>query len=85
MTGGLYTYVKRSYTDKFIFSFVLWTDKVRELKQFIAEHGASRMTIWHIYVWSGYLTNVPVFDSVSRYDLDDEKYTTTLEFEGVRL
>jgi hypothetical protein len=87
MSGGTRVYKRQSQLNKLKYTFSLWTNKYLELRQFYINHCAKvmSMTNWKGELWYGYITNNPIeFDVESRYQPKGEKYSVTLEFEGVK-
>jgi hypothetical protein len=87
MTGTTYTYVKKTQTQKLNYSFELWTFKMLELRSFFIEHSEEVMTLQNhnAETWLVHLVNNPLeFTTEERWQPKGEKYTVTLEFEGVK-
>jgi hypothetical protein len=87
MSGGTRVYKKQSQLNKLKYTFSLWTNKYLEFRQYFINHSAKIMTMsnWKGELWYGYITNNPIeFDVESRYQPKGEKYSLTLEFEGVK-
>jgi hypothetical protein len=88
MTGITYTYVKKSRTQKLKYSFEIWTYKYLELRDFFINHSEEVMTLQNhnAETWLVNITNNPMeFTAAERWQPKGEKYTVTLEFEGVKI
>ncbi len=88
MTGTTYTYVKKTQTQKLHYSFELWTHKYFELRQFFISHSEEVMMLQNhnAETWLVHLVNNPLeFATEERWQSKGEKYSVTLEFEGVKI
>ncbi len=88
MTGGTYTYVRRSKTQKLSYTFELWTHKFFEMENFFENHVGRFFYLQNHNTekWIVAFANNPLeFSHDERYQPRGEKVTVTLEFEGIKL
>lgn len=83
-----YTHVRSLSLRKLHLPFVLAKRKAWELREFLIQHNPEVMTLttWKGDKWFVNLTTNPLELRVSgRYDLEDEKVSVELEFEGLKV
>jgi hypothetical protein len=83
-----YTHVRTLSLRKLHLPFVLAKRKAWELREFLIQHNPEVMTLttWKGDKWFVNLTTNPLELRVSgRYDLEDEKVSVELEFEGLKV
>lgn len=88
MTGDTFTYVKKTKAQKLTYSFDLWSNKYLELRQFYIDFSSEVMTLQnhHAETWLVNILNNPLeFSNDERWMKKGERYSVTLEFEGVKI
>jgi hypothetical protein len=88
MIGGTYTVVKNTAVQRLKYDFDLWTNKYLELRVFLLAHSSETMNLvnWKGENWVVTLVNNPIqLTAEERFQPRGERYSVTLEFDGVRI
>jgi hypothetical protein len=88
MTGDVFTYVKKTSTEKLKYTFEIGTYKALELRDFLVNHSHEVLSLlnWKGETWIVFIVNNPFeFTKNSRWQPKGERITITLEFEGIKI
>ncbi len=89
ITGGTFSYVKKSVNRKLKYKFHINQRKAFELRQFLLDFMATRLTMtnWKGEMWNGYFLSDPAeITSIGRGDTCiGDLYEVELDFQGIRI
>lgn len=89
ITGGTFSYVKKSVNRKLKYKFHITQKKAFELRQFLLDFMATRlmMTNWKGEMWNGYFLSDPAeITSITRGEpCIGDLYEVELDFQGIRI
>lgn len=89
ITGGTFSYVKRSVNRKLKYKFHITQRKAFELRQFLLDFMATRLTMtnWKGEMWTGYFLSDPAeITSIARGEACiGDLYEVELDFQGIRI